>query len=438
MSSARERRRRRRRHASRGRPYPERWDRAIAGVVILSGVSIAVAAPAEETSSSLLGSLQQSVNTNGGQGMKVGSAFIMPTFLVSEIFDTNVFASSKNAHSDFLTTFVPGIDIESDWPRNAFSLRAQGEFRRFADYGRESTDNASVAGTGRIDIAPNAYVLAGGSYQLLHEDRGALVPVNGITPTQYTVTSGKSSFVIEPAPMGIRLDATVDSYGYNDVALYGGPVIGESARDRVVYALSPQLSYQIVPEYNAFIRAVVNRREYNDTREPDGLDRSSGGYATDVGASFNLKGFATGEIYVGYLAQNYDAHAVHAISGADFGGNLAWHPTDDLALHFNVSRSVEESALLGSQGYLQTMVRLGVEQQVMRDLSVLGSLSYINANFAGISGSTDIYEMKLGTRYDLSDRLSAGLEYDIRYRSGGVALPSYTRQIVELSLRGKL
>ena len=43
--------------------------------------------------------------------------------------------------------------------------------------------NASIAGTGRIDLAPNAYVLTGASYQLLHEDRGALVPVNGIKPT---------------------------------------------------------------------------------------------------------------------------------------------------------------------------------------------------------------------------------------------------------------
>ncbi len=417
----------------------DRWGRAVAGVVILSGLSVAIAAPAEEAASgSWLGVRQGMLNPNGASGLRFGSLILTPSLGLTTAYASNVFAAPNHERSDWFAGFLPGIDIDSDWSRHAFSLRAQGEFRQYATYSRENVNNASIAGTGRIDLAPNAYVLAGASYQLLHEDRGALVPVNGINPTQYTVTSGKGGFVIEPSPLGLRLDATIDSYAYNDVTLFGGTIVNETARDRVVYALEPRISYQILPQYDGFVRAVVNRRQYNSTREPDGLGRSSTGYATDIGTSLKLPGFAAGEIYLGYLTQNYDAKPLKPIAAVNFGANLEWRPNAATSLLVNLGRTVEESAMLGSQGTLQTAVRLGVEHEVIQKLVLLGSVSYSSADFAGPTGSSNLFGLRLGTRYAIGGTLSAGLEYDVGIRDSSVALPSYTRHIVELSLRAQL
>lgn len=439
------RRRRRRRHR-RGLP-PVRgdrrdlWGKALAGAVILSGVGVAVAAPTSESQQgSPLDLLQPLIDPNAAHTLRVGSALVTPSLGAAGAFDSNLFAAPNHERSDWFASFTPALDIASDLPRHAFSLRAQGELRRYVTFGRENIGNFSVAGTGRFDLAQNAYVLAGGGYQLLHEDRGALVPVQGKSPTQYTVTSGKAGFVIEPSPMGLRLDATVDSYGYNNAALFDGTLLRESARDHVVYALEPRLSYQIQPTYNAYVRAVVNRRQYNTTREPDALDRSSTGYAADIGASFGTNGFATGELYLGVLGQHYDANAAagQAITSVDFGGNLEWRPAEATAVRFNLSRSVEESAVLGAAGYLQTAVRLAVENQVQPRVNLNGALGYVNADFTGSGGSSDLYRLTLGARYEVVANLSAGIEYDVDRRQSSASLPSYTRQIVEVRLRGRL
>ena len=181
---------------------------------------------------------------------------------------------------------------------------------------------------------------------------------------------------------------------------------------------------------------MVNRRQYNSTREPDGLGRSSTGYAADIGTSLKLPGFAAGEIYLGYLAQNYDARVAKPIAAVNFGGNVEWRPNAATALRINLGRSVEESAMLGSQGYLQTALRLGVEHEVVQRVMLLGSVSYSNADFAGGAGSSNLYGLSLGTRYVIAGNLSAGLEYDVGIRASSAALPSYTRQVVELRLRG--
>ena len=434
------RRRRRRRGLpashERGRDF---WCQALAGAAIASGLGVAVAAPVDETASrGRLGVLQQHLDTNPAQGLRVGSMLVTPTLGTAAAFDSNVFAAPRGERSDAFFSLLPAVDIESDWPIHAVSLRAQGEFRRYATFGRENIGNASLAGTGRLDLAPNAYLLAGGGYQLLHEDRGALVPVQGVQPTQFSVTSGKAGIVIETVPVGLRLDATVDSHSYRNVSLFGGAVVTETARDRIVYALQPRLSYQVLPDYDAFLRAVVNRRQYNNTREPDGLERSSLGTGASIGSAFALPRFAAGELYLGFLAQNYDSKAAKQIVAVDFGGNMEWRPWEPTSLRFNLTRSVEESAMLGSAGYLQTALRLGVEHEAVPRMVVLGSIGYINADFSGPVGSSNLYQAKFGARYAVARNLSAGLEYDVGHRASSPSLPNYTRHIIELRLRGTL
>jgi hypothetical protein len=433
------RRRRRRPSDGWGGARLERWGPVLAGVVMLSGVSIAFAASAEDSSSnSLISVLQRSIDVDNASGMRVGTAIITPSLEVADTYDTNIFATSGREHSDWYASLLPSLAIQSDWLRHSFSLKADGEFRQYDNFSREDVSNVSVAANGRIDLASNAYILAGGGYQLLHEDRGALVPVNGISPTQYTVVSGRTGFVVEPAPLGLRLDATVGSYGYNNAALFGGAVVPENARDHVVYALEPRVTYQVTPQYNAFLRAVVNRRQYTALREPDGIDRSSTGYSADLGTSFKLGGLAIGEFYLGYIRQAYQSRIASPITGVDFGGKIEWRASPEMSLRLDLSRSIEETSILGSPGFMQTALRFGVEHELAPRFLLLGSIGFVNADFGGAAGSSNLYELKLGARYLLSSNFSAGLEYDFGHRASSAALPHYTRQIVELRLRGQL
>jgi hypothetical protein len=438
------RRRRRHRRALLAVPDDRRDLRIqiIVGVLVVSGLTAAIAAPAEDWATRRPSSYLYGGDPGGTYGQRVGSAIVTPSLDVAGMFDNNVFAASRNERSDWFASFMPALDVESDLPRHAYSLRAQGEFRQYATHTRENISNAGIAGTGRLDLAPDAYLIAGGSYQQLHEDRGALVAVNGINPTPYTVASGKAGFAIDRAPFGVRLDATVDSYAYSNVTLFNGAIVNETARDRLVYALQPRILYRVLPQYDAFLQAVVNRRQYGSARLPDGLGRSSTGWGVAIGSAFDLARFVAGEVYLGYIGQNYRTTVARPIEAVDFGGNLEWRPLPAqlpaTALRLNLSRSIEESAALGSPGYLQTAFRLGGQHEAMPRFVLAGSVGYINADFAGSGGNSDLYEARIGAHYAIAANISAGLEYNVGYRASSAALPNYTRQIIELRVRGQL
>jgi hypothetical protein len=374
----------------------------------------------------------------GPLGLRVGQFIIDPSLDVQGVYDSNIFASPSKSTADYITDVSPALTVQSDWTRHALGLRLQGEFKEYATHTTENVGNLTAAANGRYDIAQDVYVLGGGGYELLHEDRGSPNPVNGKFPTQYTVSSANAAFVYMPSRLGFRLDSTVDSYAFNNVPADFGPVINETARDRIVYALTPRITYEITPQYNLFVRATVNRRQYNSTRLPDGLDRSSTGYDIEAGTALNLAELVTGEVYAGYLEQDYDQTASHAISGADFGANLLWNMTPIDSVRLNVARSVEESTLTRSLGYLQTTAKLTVEHELLRNVVLSGALSYLNADFQDIPGSSNFYDAIIGGRYYFNHYVSAGLTYDFRYRSSSEFLPRYTRHIVALQLHTQL
>ena len=375
---------------------------------------------------------------NAPEPIRAGAMVLQPALSLEGSYDSNILAASNNAKGDFFVAARPSLTVQSEWPRNALVAKAEGEFREYASNSSENIGNVAAAAAGRIDLAPNAYVLGGGGYQLQHEDRGALNAVNGIQPTQYTLIGGNAGFVLQPAPLGLRLDVSVDSYGFSNVTASGGAAINETARDRVVYALVPRVSYAVTPQYDAFVRAVVNHRQYNSTRQADGIDRTSNGYAADLGIAFDAAGFAAGEFYVGYLQQDYESRAVKPIQAVDVGANVIWSPSQATSIRLNFARSVEESTLPGAAGSLQTAFRFALEHEVLRNVLLLGSAAYIKAEFPALSGSTDIYEAAVGMRYVVNPNLSAGFEYALRYRSSMAALNGYTRHIVGLRLRGRL
>ncbi|MBV9858926.1 MAG: outer membrane beta-barrel protein [Alphaproteobacteria bacterium] len=371
-------------------------------------------------------------------GVRLGHYILDPSIDVLGVYDSNIYATPRGTRSDYINSVIPALSVQTDWARHALGFKAQGEIKDYAIHSSEDVNNVTVAANGRYDIARDVYFLGGGGYELLHEDRGSTDVLQGRYPTQFTVASGNAGFVFAPTRLGFRLDGTVDSYAFDNVPAGTGPVVNETSRDRVVYALTPRVSYEITPQYNAFLRAVVNRRQYNSTRELDGLDRSSDGYQIDLGSSLNLAELITGDAYLGYIQQQYDQEASREISGADFGANLLWNLTQITSLRLNVARTIEESTIPNSLGFLQTSAKLTLEHELLRNVVLSGSLTYINADFENVPGSSNFYEASFGARYLFNHYFSAGLEYELRHRSPIEFLPSFTRQIVGLRVRAQL
>src|SRR4051794_29631010 len=238
-------------------------------------------------------------------GVRMGSFLVFPSARVAETYDSNVFATTTNKKDDFYTTLSPSIAVQSDWNVHSLGFRASSDTKRYASLVSENVTNFAVRGDGRLDILRNIYALGGAGYQLLHEDRSSPDSVNGKNPVEYHVTSANLGYVHEAGRLGARVNATVDSYSFNNATSNTGAKIDQHARDRIVYTVTPRASYEIVPGYHAFLQASGNGRDYVRKFDAQGFQRSSKGWEVDAGTAIDFTHVINGEVFAGYLSQSY-------------------------------------------------------------------------------------------------------------------------------------
>src|SRR5262249_39816013 len=151
--------------------------------------------------------------------------------------------------------------------------------------------------------------------------------VDGIAPIEYDLATGNLGFVHDTGRLGLKIDTAVAHYNYHNGLTGNGQTILETNRNMTEYAITLRVTYEIVPGYHAFVQATGDKRDYEDRLGPGGFERSSRGYEASVGTAIRLGPTLNGELFVGYLQQDYDDPRLRPASGIGFGGSLLWNVT---------------------------------------------------------------------------------------------------------------
>ncbi len=387
-------------------------------------------------------------------GMREGAFLLFPTIDLSETYDSNILASQTGTIDDFYTTLSPALTIQSDWARHALALTANGQFKWYTSHDTENVDNGSILAQGRYDIETGSYIAANAGYALQHEDRSSPTGTFGINnllpkaPIEYSTTTGYLGYVRDEGRIGVHADTTITSYSYPNTTTASGTIIPEVDRNRMEYVGSLRLSYEIVPTlpYQAFVRVIGNERQYNSVDlaqlAATGVSarRNSHGWEVDAGTAVQITRLVTGEIYAGYLEQDYQASSIFPMSsGPAFGGNLVWNITPLTALKGQFSQSVAETTLVGASSSSETNVQLSVEHEMLRNLLLLGSVAYIRDDYSQAAGTAsrldNTYAGSVGARYFLTRtwRLRADVAYSDR--SSNVTNGGYNRLIATVGVQ---
>ena len=356
-------------------------------------------------------------------GIRGGTFIFHPTLGVSETYDNNIFATPTRDKSDLYTTETPGLSVLSDWNRHALAFNASGQFKQYVTHDSEDVSNGATDLRGRYDIANGQYFLADGGYVLQHEDRAApSAPANAKNPVEYHVTGGYLAYVKEDTRIGLRVDAAATSYDYNNQQTGAGALVVEQDRDHIEYIVAPRVSYEFIPGYQAFVRAVGNVRQYNEkdfaTFQALGQSarRNSKGWEFDVGTAINITRLITAQVFVGYLHQEYESPLFSNVWSPAFGANVVWNVTPLTSIKGTASETVVETVLAGSSSYVETGLSASVEHELMRNVLLLGTASYLRDDYKGISRTDSTYGGDIGARYLMNRnvRLTADLAYTTR------------------------
>lgn len=380
-------------------------------------------------------------------GGRVGDFFFFPQVELDESYNDNIYATPAHKEGDFITQLAPRFDLLSNLPQNAINVHGGAFIGRYASHSGEDYNDAFGSIDGRIDLTNNDQLIGTVGVTKTHIPRYAPSSVGNaaepITFNTYTADLGAARTGLR---FGYQADMVVQRQEYESVPLFGGGILSLSQLNYTSYEPALRLNYELQPNYQAFIRGAVNFRQYDHAQSVANPSLSSQGFRADIGARIDLTGVTYAEFYVGWLQQDYYASSYGTVKGPDFGGNVVWNVTSITSITLNALRTVQDAnqaALLfigappTSPAFLNTVVGLRVDHELLRNVLIDGVASYTNDAFHGIGLTTNVYAVGAGIKYLFNRNLYVGLDYTYQRQDAtgpGSALFNFTQNIAMVRL----
>ncbi|MCB1680485.1 MAG: outer membrane beta-barrel protein [Alphaproteobacteria bacterium] len=364
------------------------------------------------------------------EGGRLGTFIVKPAVMLLQTYDDNIFREHQ-ADSDNITVLRPEVRIMSDWGLHGIEAGAQGSFGRYAEFTSENYNDFSFYVSGQYDVDYETYFKALAKYEKRHQERDQLEDPGGDEPVEYGVKTVFIGFTRELSVLRVNASATHRDITYEDSSV-GNTIIDNSTRDRSQQELDLRIAYGISDNYEAFIAGGYDRRRY-DVASADFRDSDS--YNLRAGVAVNFTGKLRGDIYAGYIWQNFDS-GFEDVGAVKYGGSLLWNVTDLTSIEAGVDRSLIETVQAGASSIVQTNVDLSVAHSLRDNILVEGTAGFIDNSYEG-SGSNDnhVYRAGMSVVYKPNEHVSTGVKYDYINRKFESASRDYDNNRVMVNVR---
>ncbi len=415
----------------------------------------------------ILGSVQAGFAADEGyapRGVHMGGFYLYPALEVGIGYDDNVFrlpdenvdatgAKVPTSVGDTAITGKAQVTANSDWNRHALNGLASINLGKYSDYDSEDFGEYELSGDGTLDIKRGSSVTARAGTRYLRESRSSVDSrevstgtgtdstnklVYGAEPTRFTDDFVGVGYRYKPARFEFSLDVDYSTLDYEDNTNIFGGDIDNSDRDRSLTEARMRVGYDVMPKRNVYIQGQVNGVDYDQPLDQNGIERSSTGYKITGGMNFDLSNLLLGDVYIGYLEQNYDSPTQSDITSNVYGAGLKWFPSRLTGVDFHLDQNVEESTEATASGYLSTTARVNVTHELKRNIILRANADYtlneFEQNVEGQKEQEAITGFGLEGRYLISRLLHTGLEYRYENRVSDIAVQEYTYNRALLTL----
>jgi hypothetical protein len=370
-------------------------------------------------------------------GIRLGAFRVFPTANLNVVYDDNVLRTDSNALSDWAFSLTPAINVRSDWTRHYLAARASATRYRYARLSSENRTEWNATAGGRLDILTGFNLAGAASYDATYEDRTSRDQEGARRPTPYSETGARAAISYNPFRFGMQLGVGFQRYDYGHTELVGGGERNNDDRDRDVYSMYTTAVYEFSPGYGVFIRPSFEKREY-DLQTGRATGRDSTGYKIDSGVTLLLTQLVQGELFLGYINQDFEGANFADLSGLDFGGRIEWYPSELITVHFNASRTPNATTITGASVGDDRYVSVGADYELRRNVILRGGLAYTDSRFTGTSRRDQDVGAQIGVRYLMNRYLTADLTYLRTTRSSTSENSGFADNTLFLGLRGHL
>ena len=432
---------------------------ALWGAAALISIGVTCAAEAQQTAPGSPGPPQRrlerqderTVSAREGEnydpkGVRIGSFLLFPALELNEAFNDNVFAQSAESGptASFLQVIKPTVELRSTWANHMLNLYARGNIGFYTSAPTQNYQDVAVGADGRIDIQRNWNVYGGFSFDRKHEDPGLPNTVSGPSNvTIYNQLIGTAGYYQKVNRFSGRAEITVDNYTYFDNGLgIAQGVVPNADRNRTELRESLRFGYEFLDGYEFWVRGSLNQRMYVTPVDATGFARNSSGWDLVGGITLNLGGLISAEAFAGYLQQNYVNQGTAPFQGPTFGLLAHWNPLKELWIRPYVRRTVNEAAVVGESGYLNTSMGFNTSYELRPNIQLGALADYTIADYQSFSSTNSRYDqyITLGASimYTPVRQFFIGPSYQYIYRASNQSGLGYSQNVIMLRLGARL
>jgi hypothetical protein len=352
-------------------------------------------------------------------------------------YDDNVYATRNREQDDFYLLAKPFAKAELASAASSATLRAEGEIGRYAELTSENYEDWLLAADGRTRLTRNLSLLGGAEWRWDHEGRASPEAVSGVEPTRYRRGYGYLGLLGQSGALSGRLAGTLTRYEFSNVQGATG-TINNHDRDRLQGEIGARVGYQIGSGPQLFAQGAYDWRDYDERFDDFSYARNSHGVSLAVGVSGKLGDRFTGEVFAGWLKQDYRDPRLKDVDTFDIGATLDWKGTNGLGGSFRLDRSIEETTLPGASGYVVTSGRIGVRHDANARLSAGAGLTGTQYDYIGNPRTEFVIGADVWAKYWVDRSIYLGVDYSHGERSSNAAGYDYAQNRFQFSVGAQL
>lgn len=333
-------------------------------------------------------------------GLRAGAFLVLPKAEVSVAYEDNVFAEEVNPRSDWVTSFAPSVQVESQWARHAVSARLSANTYQYGKYDDNSSTTASSQIKGRLDVVRGTAITGGLGFDHLVEPRSsASSPFDAVEPIRYNQASADLGFSREVNRVRVSGAVHYRSYVFQNARSLLGTKIDEKYRNNAAWEQQLRVDYALGPTLALFVNGTHNSWAFKAPTNPLDVGRDASGYALTTGADFEITQLARGQVQVGYLDQNYEDPRVGDTSGLSLSARVEYFPSQLLTVTLNAKRAAQSTGVFGAGGVVNTNFGLQGDYELLRNLILTARVQYYDDDYRGLDRQDKTWTGTLGANY---------------------------------------
>jgi hypothetical protein len=369
-----------------------------------------------------------------------------PSVTGATFYDDNVFARHTNRQGDWAGVVRPELAWRgNNLPNVETAGSAFVEQRWYNRFNSEDQFNAGVATGSTVRAGENTQFITRFQYLHGHEDRGTSDSINTafLRPLSYDQVEGAGAINQRYGRLWTSVGAVGAFVHFGNGALPGF-LVPQTYRDGTIASAPFRVGYVVAPLTSVFVEASANNRNFRVNDFDSSGYRVVGGALFEPGPGSRIKG----EVFGGYMYQNYRGAGFETVSTFTYGGSLAFLLRSDLTAVLEGRRDAREASLSGGilagvpgdgVSVIESVVAGRMDWSVRPDLVLGAGVAYLEDQYLG-AGRTDRAVSPLASvKYFANRHLTLGFDYRyLNFDSSGLGVLGYYRNVYLFSANVKM